>query len=177
VDLIRNYGVFNKINFSVPTDDFFQVYNKFQKQLNGSYANFYWINENATVSEVVTPYGLCFTFNFPNVDDFLDTNSTSDNFHIGHFFTVSSKKDKDTSLPRKISTSIDGLYVLFYIDYKPQLVESDFDGLLFFVHEPFELPVQSTPKFIAKSYQPTYIKINPEIHSIDDSLVGYSPEE
>lgn len=80
-------------------------------------------------------------------------------------------------LPRKISTSIDGLYIMFYIFYDDyEIVESDIDGLFLFLHDPFEMPTSSRAKFIAKSFQPMEIKIEPEIHSIDDSLIGYDPD-
>jgi hypothetical protein len=176
VDLIRNYGIFNKINFSVPTDDFLDICNEFQKQLYSAY--FYWISIGEFVSEIITPYGLCFTFNFPKVEDFLNTNSTSNDFHFSNFHTVHFDPTiKNISLPRKISTSINGLYFLLSFPYHKKIIESDIDGLLFFVHDPFELPVKSTPKFNAKSFQPLEIKIDPEINTIDDSLLSYSPEE
>jgi hypothetical protein len=180
VDLIRNYGIFNKINFSVPTDDFLDIYNEFQKELDSHFINFFWINNQDFVSEIITPYGLCMTFNFPKVEDFLNTNSTSDDFHIRHFYPskVINKSTSDITLPRSISTSIDGLYILLYVHYNYfEVIESDINGLLLFLHDPFELPGRSSAKFIAKSFRPTEINIAPEVHSIDDSLIGYSPEE
>jgi hypothetical protein len=174
VDLIRNYGIFNKINFSVPTDDFLDVYNEFYKQL--APANFYWIQYNQFVSEVITPYGLCMTFNLPKAEDMLNTNSTSDDFHYTHFYPYHFDHKVNTSeLPRKTSTALSGLYFTVSNFDQENIVESDFDGLLCFVHDPFELPARSSAKFVAKSFQALEIDINPQIHLIDDSLVGYSP--
>jgi hypothetical protein len=130
------------------------------------------------VSQIITPYGLCFTFNLPNVDYFLKVNSTSDDFHFKHFDIFSSDTVNNISWPKSISTSINGLTItVFLVQSQINNIVSDIDGINVFVHDPFELPTISSPKFIAKSFLPTEIKIVPEVQSIDDSLVGYSPKE
>lgn len=162
----------------MPANDFLDIINEFHKEFDSIFISFYWLNQQDFVSEIITPYGLCFSFNLPTADDFIVKNLTSNDFHYELFYpTAVSRPVEVELLPRKTSTSIDGLYMMLYIMYyNLELVDADIDGLLMFFHDPFELPTSSSVKYVARSYQASEIKIQSEIYSIDDSLIKYSPE-
>ncbi|CAG9811156.1 unnamed protein product [Chironomus riparius] len=187
IDILENREVFLKLNFSVPAHDFLEISNEF---LKGSLSFvFYWIDEKRQyVTEIVTQWGLCFTYNIGFSHDVLHINSTSDDFH----FQASSKEDIMPSyqstylyetppkdLPQTISTSKAGLWVgisLAYAD-KDRIAKNTFKAYTVLLHDPFELPSANSKIIQLNVKYQTTIQVNPQQNSIDESLMDYEPVE
>lgn len=175
IDLITNQEIFSKLNISVPNDDFLDVINEFGKEFNEYFSIvFYWLGEyQQYVSEVLTQWGLCFTFNIAFSHDLLDLNSTSSDFHYLHTHREIQPKlwrhqHPPIESPKKLSTSNAGLWTGFSY-------YSNFYKIM--LHNPFELP-SSRSKMLA--FNPTYktkISLDPQLYSIDESLHDLSPAE
>lgn len=178
VDLIVNKGTFNKINFTIPANDILEVLNEFEKEFKIQFAYFNWGSSEDLISEIITPYGLCITFNMAMADDFINLNLTSDDFHIKLFPSNDYQVNEPEYIPRKISNSILGLYIVIYIETRfLEKTDIDRDDLMMILHDPFELPFSSQSKFLLGSFLSSEFKIYPEFYTIDDSLINYSPAE
>ena len=132
------------------------------------------------MSEIITPWGLCFTFNIAYNYDLLNLNITSNDFHY-----LNSQREISENLnarppnkPRKISTSKAGLWVGFGAKaFSKDVIKNDFNGFKVLHHDPFELPTKKSKIMNFNLNLQTSVLIDPEINSIDEALLGYGPEE
>lgn len=187
IDLITNGGIFRKLNFSIPTSDFLDVINQFHKEFqHGFYAmTFFWIEEEQQyVSEILTPWGLCFSTNIAFSHDLLDFNITSSDFHYLNTIREINLKNwwhssPPANLPLNISTSYAGLWVGFsrHMVVDRKISGYNFNGFVTAFHNSFELPSRHS---IILNFNPrlqTKVLINPQMNTIDESLIGYQPVE
>jgi len=143
VDLIKNLGTFQKINYSIPTDDFLDVINQFSKEFDDFLSIvFYWIGTYQNrMSEIITPWGLCFTYNIAFSHDLLNHNTTSSDFYYENtlrLIQITKPNQPIEDLPKRISTANAGLWVGF--NKLNQAVDLRVDGYTSLFHDPFELP-------------------------------------
>lgn len=185
IDMIYNFNIFNKHNISVPADDFLEVANQFQKQfINTSKPLHYSFRkwQEQFVSEILTPFGLCFTFNAAQSHDLLNIESTSSDFHY-QLFELRYTKFRMSNIVRQVpeteSREPGGLYMFHEIrmdTFKP-IISKDNIGYPVFLHDPFELPTQFSKIFLINSNEMNAISIDVQINDIDDSIVEYDPFE
>lgn len=135
------------------------------------------------ISEIFTPDGLCYTFNIAFVNDLLNVNLTSNDFHYELFF-ISYYKNSNGSvfpqtLPRKITTSLTGFSVYYsYLKFTLGRVFRKYGySNSFYIHDPFELPSQNSKNFLMDAHTESKIFVDAELNTIDDSLVNYKPKE
>lgn len=136
------------------------------------------------LNEIITPWGLCFTFNMAHSHDLLNLNQVSDNFH--YQYTIQADVDYTKyiyqlaeTIPKKVLTTKLGLTVtvLPYNEIYEQVIENDFDGYLFIIHDPYELPSWKSKIVKAANFFETKVQVSPKLHEIDESLYGYTPAE
>ena len=189
IDLITKRNIFHQFNLSVPTDDFFEVMNQFQKEfVPGTWSiRFYLIYEQQDyISEIITPWGLCQTFNIAFSYDLLNLNTTSNDFHYEDANIYKRRKryqhaHPPDELPRKVSTSKAGLWVGFgnkeEDEERLELIHNNFDGYVVLFHDPFELPSKNSKTVNFNKQLQTKVLIDGQIMTIDESLYDYEPAE
>ena len=187
IDLITNRGTFQKLNVSISTDDFLDVINEFAKEfiITSTSMNFQWIKDLKLFgNEIITPWGLCFSFNMAHSRDLLNLNTTSSDFHYQYTAAKLSDYKKlvhqlSEPIPRKISTMKAGLFVNLLPNFEEfqQVIENNIDGYLFILHDPYELPSRNAKSFRAKMLFRTNVILRPLLHEIDESLNDYEPKE
>lgn len=144
---------------------------------------FYWIDKyQFYMSEIITPWGLCFTYNIAFSHDLLDLNSTSNDFHYHHFNRVQkyykNYQQSPTKLPKTISTSNNGLWVGFGPNIKNGgAIQNNFEGYKILLHNPLELPTKLVKIINFNHNFPSEILVNAQVNKIDEALVGYEPNE
>ena len=147
---------------------------------------FYLSNFNQEyISEIITPWGLCHTFNMAYSHDLLDLNSTSDDFHYHHAYrrdhiVYRDRYQMNKNFPKQISTSSQGLWVGFSFlpsTFFDEYVQNDFDGYVVLFNDPFELPTFNSKVLKFNINYKTTILVNPQLNSIDESLYEYEPAE
>jgi hypothetical protein len=111
-------------------------------------------------------------------DDLLNINTTSDDFHF-QLFLNEFRVPYIPVVPRNDSQYPVGLtvFTFFNEEYLKTVIERDFDGYQVYLHDPFELPSDNSIKYLMKLDRKLEIKINPQINSIDNSIVNYNPKE
>ena len=188
VDILTNQWIFSKANFSIPADDFLEVLNEFMKGFgNWKSILFNWVfHRQYYISEIITPWGLCFTFNIAPSNDLLNKNSTSDDFHYEEAWTdyenIPGRLSSPIKSPRAIDTSKAGLWVGFWeLENEKKILDQPetvpLNGHIVLIHDPFELPSRNS-KMVKYSLElQTRILIDPQLNSIDESLYGYEPAE
>jgi len=142
-----------------------------------------WIDQQQQyMSEIITPWGLCFTYNIAFSPDLLNISSVSDDFHNDHTSRIIAIKSlnqrKPTKMPKKISTSKAGLWVGFGTTHlEDEGVENDFNGYVVLFHDPFELPSKMS-KIVNTNFDiRTEVFVDPQLNSLDESLNDYKPFE
>jgi len=191
MDILEHRDVFYKLNFSVSADDFIEVSNMFTKEFfPGSLSIvFHWIDEYiGYCSEIITPWGLCFTYNIGFSHDLLNINLTSDDFH----YEIASKREVPVrnqrwfefdnppkDLPQMISSSKVGLWVGFDLTKSDinKINNNTFQRYTILLHDPLELPSANSKILHLNVKYQTTIWIDPQQNSIDESLVEYEPAE
>lgn len=184
--MITNRGIFAKLNFFIPNDDFLDIINKFDKEFFHSeeLLDIKWMEDHKQfVSEILTPKGLCLTFNLAFANQVLNINSTSNDFHyqLIHLFYKTVPKDlfPPKSLPRKISSSFAGLYIkidMLYMFFN-ELYEENPHGFTVFIHDPFELPSMNSKIYNINIGQRNKILIDAKLNTIDNSLIHLKPDK
>ena len=186
-DLILNRGTFQKINLTIPADDFLNDINEIGKEFALELQRLIFLLGNhfqQYISEIITPWGLCHTFNMALNHDSLHLNSTSDDFHYHHIFLQEEyyreRLRPPLIFPKQISTSSQKLWVgfdyagpLFVIEY----AQNDFDGYEVLFHDPHELPSYHSKSLKFSINLRTNILIRPQLNTIDESLYEYEPVE
>lgn len=159
------------------------VLNDFFKPHYEQHINFVFAyNAQTHASEIITPYGLCNTFNLAYSKDLLNINQTSDDFYYqlfpnGHYrssppLPFDDYPEKDSGYPYGLKI------VLSHEDIFSNVKSTNlFNGNHFYFHDPFELPSSSSAKFLLASRTNYGIKIKPQITSIDDSIAHYDSIE
>lgn len=182
--MITNQDVFSKLNFSIPTDDFLDVINEFDKEFLLSYEvlNYSFIFDGTQyVSEIITQHGLCFSFNIAYSNDMFDYNFTSSDFHYNIFPMgfIHNFLPEFPILPRKDSLYPYGLKTGLYLNNNKtkNAVKRDYEGYDFILHDPFEMPSSSSSKYLFRSDTKVDIKVVAQINTIDDSIAHYHPNE
>jgi hypothetical protein len=191
IDFFEDRNVLSKLNLSVPTDDFLETVNIFAKifYFTSTSISFNWIDEVlAYVSEIITKWGLCFTYNIALSHDIMYTNLTSDDFH--YHVTLKSDVPKreqhpniydalPKELPQRITSSKVGLWVGFGL-FKGEIEQvrnKTFQPYTIILHDPYELPSPSSKTTHLNLEYQTLIVIDPQQNSIHESLVEYDPAE
>ena len=133
------------------------VLNEFDKEFLFSYEilQFAFIFDGVQyVSEILTPYGLCHSFNVAYSSDMLNYKSTSSDFHYQIFPSgfVHDLLPAIPELPRKDSPYPYGLTTNMIIsNFKNKnAIKRDYEGYDFFLHDPFELPSSFSSKYVIK---------------------------
>lgn len=186
-DLVLNRGIFEKLNFTIPTDDIINDFNEVGKEFPLELRNLVILlgnSYNNYVSEIITPWGLCHTFNMALSHDTLHFNSTSEDFYFEHIYSTDQYYGEwirsPKIFPKKISTSSQKLWV--GIDHRGQLyikeyAQNDFDGYVVLFHDPHELPSYHSKLLKFSIKLRTNIIVRPQLNTIDESLYEYSPVE
>lgn len=143
---------------------------------------FMWIDQQQNyMSEIITPWGLCFTYNIAFNHDLLNLNAVSDDFHYEHTTRVipnARMERKPTKMPKTISTSKAGLWVGFGRTHiEDEGVKNDFNGYVVLFHDPFELPSKMSKIVKTNFDHRTKVFVEPQLNSIDESLYDYEPKE
>ena len=145
---------------------------------------FKWIQEyEQYVSEIITPFGLCFTFNIAPSHDVMDANLTSDDFHYISTLKKPQRGKWKHLLPpnelKRSSSAKSGLWVGFNYDVKDwDLIEDDIlGGYTVIIHDAFELPTKRSKTIKLNIDFETRILLNPQLITIDESLYDYDPAE
>lgn len=136
------------------------------------------------ISEILTHFGLCYTFNVAYVDDVLHMNSTSNDFHYDYYdlddeLVVEYKFVRPKSLPRKITSSFTGLQIYFSTlnIFYHEIFERNPNVHVIYIHDPFELPSMDSKMLNINNNQIISLVFDADLNTIDDSLVHYKPEE
>lgn len=163
--------------------------NDFEKEfMTGTVAlAHFWINEyKEYASEIMTQWGLCFTYNIAFSHDLLHVNVTSDDFHYEHANKAALTNPKmyeyetaPKEMPQSLSTSKAGLWVGFDLGNadKSKLARNTLEGYTIILHDAYELPSANSQILNLNLRFQTSILINPSINSIDETLHGYEPAE
>lgn len=157
------------------------IINEFDKEfvLDPSPLSFSFVyNSFNYLSEIITPNGLCTTFNMAYFFDMLDINTTSDDFHF-QLFKTGWGIEYIPILPRNDSQFPYGskLHAVFPENLKDISIKNDIDGYQLYLHDPFELPSSFSVKYLVRKNQGLDFNIIPQINMIDDSIIDYKPNE
>lgn len=175
------------VNKSIPTDDFLDVTNQFFKRIEEFFEiTFFWIGEyQYFISEIITKWGFCYSYNMAFSHDVLNLNLTSKDFHylIAHRYINQNEwtyQQPPKKLPKRLFISNIGLWVGFGFEYEGQTrgLESDlFDGYTILIHNPYELPSEKSRMFRFHSNTRSHVPIDVQINAIDETLLDYEPFE
>lgn len=180
IDLIGNFKVFNQLNYSIPADDIVDVFNEFEKHShtnNNQFSfklamNFYYYQ-----AEIITPYGLCFTFNSVESSKLLNVNETSNDFHF-ELLPIHNKVRLPELPMRDLKRSM-GLLISLQMmreDYNIT-ISNEFSGFYIILHDSFELPSSSSKTYVLNRDENIEIKINPQEIVADESILNFDPIE
>lgn len=192
------------LNESIPTEDFFQVLQMFQnfwKVKDGSYADSQEASWNeiyaGNFQEILTRWGLCYSFNLINKTKLF--NEVSDDLTFIHEYYVTQKTapelpvyEIDEENPLKTRSSELGFHATltdydesldFWADSTPEEASryknpfQVLDGYHLMFHSPLELPDVNSVHHYTTARQALMFWIVPHMTKIDDSLKGLQPEE
>jgi Amiloride-sensitive sodium channel len=204
-DLVSRRGIFDRRNFSIPIDDFLDVINQFQKSIDSSNVKLeaVWLNIFTVLfAEIITEFGLCYTFNIANYSKLFSDPDISDDFHY-HFNLLDDKKYEDAGedYPFKIASTTNGLsakYEFYSLDFFDSTVfvrtifllgnliqymtsvfffNKENNGIKVLIHDPFELPSRDSLHINADINLNVFLFVDPTLKSIDDSMIDLSPDE
>jgi hypothetical protein len=183
IDLLTNRGVFQALNISIDADDFLDVINEFDKYQEKSNLvdlpwKFTWITLfDPKVSEILTEYGLCYSFNIATSDKMFKNDSvTSDlNYKLFNF----RGKSETLPIPRRTIHLTKGFYfnARYSKDFLKNLINIQNDGFILLIHDPYEYPSKHSSQMILNDGIRKKVFIDPKIYDIDDSLLEMSPKE
>lgn len=181
VDLITRSGVFEAKNVSLSTDNFLYTLNEFQKF---TYArmdtgiNFHFFGRPTFISEILTEYGLCYTFNLATSKEMYDTETVSAEFFHEYLTTLSGFPAFNETIPRFIApTTAIFIYINAIQSYYDKIFNRLHDAHLVFVHDPYELPTVSMNRFSIDKNVLSTLHVEPIFNSIDESLFDLSINE
>ena len=176
-----NLGVLAKLNRTLPNFDSLDVLNEFEKEIKSCPGICFEFHRrcNRYISEVLTPLGLCHSFNIALAHDLLDINTTSNDFHYELFiscFAILNNVYDMPEIPRNDTSLPTGLKIRWFEAFN-NLIERDLVGHYMYLHDPYELPSTNSKKLMLNINHDILIQIVPQINRIDDSIVGYDPAE
>jgi hypothetical protein len=124
------------------------------------------------LSEILTEHGLCLTYNLAHSTDIYDHEAISADFYHEYFSISSIKQQVSTEqVPRRIKANAElsfsiGAFQHFY----DEIFNGRYDGHLFYIHDPYELPTTSSTKIYLQ--KDTYLKafVEPQLNAVDESL-------
>lgn len=123
--MISEHGIFAVKNVFIPTNDFLDVINEFNKEfINKEFTgepyehyNFEWIGyERPLISEILTENGLCFSFNLAQSDEVLNKNATADDFHYERFSFTTLFALFESATDRKTGTTLTALTLFAFFE-------------------------------------------------------------
>ena len=166
----------------MPSFDFLDVLNEFDKEIKGCPDICFEFHRrcNRYISEVLTPLGLCRSFNIALAHDLLDLNTTSNDFHYELFatcFAVALNLYDMPEIPRNDTSFPTGLHIEWFEGHSHYTFNRKLAGRWMYLHDPYELPSTSSKKLMINANYDVLIQISPQINRIDDSIVGYDPVE
>ncbi|KAG5667483.1 hypothetical protein PVAND_015463 [Polypedilum vanderplanki] len=173
IDLISQRGTFAFINFSIPTIDFLDVINEFDKAVGiDEIVNFQWrFSSSTAVSEILTEHGLCTTFNIALPNDLFDTNLISQDFQYAHITEIFKNSSFTEVIPRRALKSSQDVYLDSFIENEMGEAEVwNFIGNFMYWHDPYELPTKFSQTKMLSYNKITNIWIEPQIMEIDESI-------
>lgn len=147
---------------------------------------FFWIDElKEYVTEIMTPWGLCITYNAAFNHDLMNQNLTSSDLHYQSTRKMVADQriykfeTEPKEMPQKISTSKAGLWVGFNLlrENMKKLARNQFEGYTMIFHDSHELPSANSKVLNLNLRFHSTILIDPRLNSIDESLYGYEPAE
>ncbi|KAL7011567.1 hypothetical protein ACKWTF_014326 [Chironomus riparius] len=180
VDTMMNLGVLAKLNRTLPKFDFLDVLNEFDKEIKGCPDICFELHRrcNNYITEVLTPLGLCRSFNIALAHDLLNLNTTSDDFHYELFstcFALAFNFYDMPEFPRNDTPFPTGLHIEWFEGHSDFAFNRKLAGRYMFLHDPYELPSTSSKKIMINANYDVLIQIIPQINRIDDSIAGYDP--
>jgi amiloride-sensitive sodium channel len=176
IDFITHKGVLK--NLSIPTNDFLHMINTFEKLNRHEVTQgFYWFYDQSRglFSEILMPWGLCSVFNIASREEVLHVDNTSSDFH---YEIISNKGPVNLTfkIPRKTKTSEEGFTIHFQLDDDNEFVGVR-QGSIAVIHNSHEFPTMNAVKIPFNGYKKTYVWIQPQMNSIDESLEDFSPAD
>ena len=133
------------------------------------------------ISEVLTPLGLCYSFNIALAHNLMNLNLTTDYFNFQIFLTQALSNRNHSreipEIPRNDTYYPNGLGLLWTFLFVDESYAINRTGHYLYLHDPYELPSTSSKKIMVNKNRDGYIKIVPQIHQIDNSIAGYDPVE
>lgn len=156
-----------------------EVANHFEKELIFD-VTYVWINrEQQYLTEIVTQWGLCFTYNIAYSSNLLNINATSDDFHYVYaprWLQDDNLNDRLREFPDRTSTSKAGFRAKFNPNFN-NLVDMIGHQYTIILHDPYELPTENSKVMKFNIYYQTNVLVVPQLNSIDESLVEDKPDE
>jgi hypothetical protein len=164
-------------NFSIPTMDFFDVLNEFDKEpdTGGKFSAFY-VYKSPTgtthTSESIMEHGLCYTFNNPPSNFLLNPQLTSEDFKHDYFHLFPLKRSGIEIIPRRSKDPDEFLTVGITMANKNRMneINNDVEGRILYIHDPYELPSSFSRSTSINAREHIEILIEPQFITIDDSL-------
>ncbi|KAG5668707.1 hypothetical protein PVAND_016636 [Polypedilum vanderplanki] len=175
VDLLSQRGTFAKINFSIPTDDFLDVINEFDKTyIFKEIYSFFWVTQGYTgITEILTEFGLCTNFNIVLATELFNINLITKDFHYVHEYNKFSIRINYTEqIPRRVARGKQ-TFLLQAFSYKWDTIW-EFNGHTLFLHNSYEIPTKFTLTKMINYKELTNIFIEPHIMAIDESIENES---
>jgi hypothetical protein len=134
------------------------------------------------MSEIITPWGLCFMYNVALSHDLLNVNSSSSDFHYKYSLRTKNYNSAThrviPKFPKSISTSNAGLWVGFSKSMnETNTIQNIFTGYKVILHDSYELPSTNAKIINFNYYFQSKVLVDPQINSIDEALYGYDPVE
>lgn len=168
-------------NISIPTDDFLDVLNEFQKEIfspAGSQIGYSWSEEMTYIySEILTEFGLCYTFNSVSYNRLLRFFSVSSDFHFQKFSFFTPNYEGRNPLRMNLRNGEYKLVITTVKEYFEKGIVATLNGYLMIFHNSYELPSKSStiiPINIGEKYD---IIIEPQLNNIEVSLKNDDPME
>lgn len=143
----------------------------------------HWLNlPDNHVSEIITEYGLCISFNIAEHHEVLLSNVTSTDFH---YDVVQYPKSRPTTYvhkpPRNATASNIGLVYHFqspnFFERNQTFIGTDIAGHLVMVHDPYEIPSHDTVKIPLTFLTYLNFWIEPELNEVEESMSYFNSYE
>lgn len=138
-----------------------------------------WVGQTSFISEILTEFGLCYSFNLAISDNVVDKNLTSPNFHYSHFTIHNYPLGRTEKIPRKINTCDKGYSIAAWSseEYYKFVHNLHQDDHLIFIHDPYEYPTRSSVSMSLNRNSIINVLLNPIFYGIDESLKNFNIQE
>lgn len=185
-DLITNRGTFQSLNFSIPADDFVNVFNEFEQEIltfYGTKITYFWEGKDMPVfNRILTEFGFCYTFNNVPQEKLLKANTTStdfDYFHFTFFHMLNEAANYEKNVPKRSQASNEEFRfkISTNLEQFKKTISSNFNGYKLIFHSPYELPSKLSPIIPININSKYEIFIDPHLSNIDESLTDLNPFE